>query len=206
MVPILSWANNELTDDLSYKKALDYFNTQKFNETIDVLNKTIKDNPNEDSYYILMGRAYENLKNNDKAKDSYEKAIELNTNDVRAYVGRSTVSSDFNEQEYWAKQAIEKFPYQSTAAVALLNGLYVSQAIQEESTDNTERAIKLLKEAKKINTDYLERLEMTPENIFQEEVSETAEKLDKQTLKEQIEKRVLGLEGLEDEWNQKYNK
>ena len=198
-----AWANNNPREDLPYKQAMELFNNQKFDQAITVLNDAIKNNPKEDSYYILIGRAFERLNNKLKAKEYYKKAIELNTNDVWAYIGCSTASEDFAEQEYWAKQAIEKFPYQSTSAVALLNSLYMGQAIQEESAGNIEKALRFLEQAKVLISDYLVILEQTPEDIFEEEMREALKKIDKQTFKKQMEKSLGGLTELEYEWKQK---
>ena len=140
----LSWAKDTPVEDLSYKKAMEYFESQKFEKTIDVLidllstkekekvnKEAIDKHPDEDSFHILMAQAYERLNKKSEARDHYDKAIKLNTNDVWAYIGRATASENDAEQIHWATLAIEKFPYRSTAAVALLRAIYGSQAIQE---------------------------------------------------------------------------
>ncbi len=203
----LSWARGDANEDKSYKDALNAFENQNYEEVIDVLTESIKNYPNEDSYYILTARAFERLNNKTKAREYYDMAIELDTNDIWAYVGRSVVSEDFSEQEYWAKEVIAKFPYRSTAAVALLHSHYVSQAIQEENAGNVENALELLEKTKKLNNEYLMRLENAPEDIFKEEFFEILPKeLNKQSFRKSLEEKLKGLSDMEKEWNAKYNK
>ena len=201
----LSWANNGSKEDSTYNEAMGYFQNEEFEKVVDYLQKSLNKSPNEASYHTLIAHTYDRLNKKAKAKEHYDKAIELNVDDVMAYVGRSLVTENFVEQEYWLNQAIEKFPYRSTAAIALLDSYYISQAMKEKKYGQIEHALRFLNKVKKLHIDYLIRLEETPEHIFQEEFTGFLEqKVNKKDIKNRTEERLKVLDDLEKEWKEKY--
>ena len=53
-------------------------------EAIATYKKSIQENPNEASFYILLGQLYESKQDWNKAKESYQKALELKPDDPLA--------------------------------------------------------------------------------------------------------------------------
>lgn len=162
-----SWANNELKEDIVYKKALDYFESAEYEKTIDVLNKSIEGNPNAGFYHTLIGRAYYGLNKTDKAREHYESAINTDTDNIMAYIGRGIVSDGSEEKIYWFKKAFEKDPAQYFT-LSLLVSSYKIYALEKEIQGDSKKAVELNNEAKGIINSYLLAIEESSEPVSQE--------------------------------------
>ena len=225
----LSLAN----EDKVYQDAMHLLESQKYEEAIDLLKEPMNNHPDNDSYQILAARAFEALaieafrdsllSENDKtakldnvkekeqyykskAREHYDKAIALDSKNVWAYIGRATSSDDPAEQEFWAKQAIEKFPYTSTGAFALLHSQYLAKAFEEKNSGNIDEALNWLNKVKILDAKYIERMESAPEEAFQDLFKHTSKEMNKDLFFKDLKEKSRGISNIEKEWKEKYNK
>nr|WP_272503427.1 tetratricopeptide repeat protein [Brachyspira hyodysenteriae] len=58
---------------------ISYYFTQDYNKTIEILDEALKINENE-YLYLYIGKSYKELKNTEKAKESFNNSLKINNN------------------------------------------------------------------------------------------------------------------------------
>lgn len=167
-----------------------------FQRVIDLLSKIVEQEPDKAEYHMLLANAYHLLGENEKAKEHYERIMMLNTDDETtemAYVSRALASSDFTEQKFWLKKAIEKVPF-PIAAYSVLISLQMANAISIEASGDVAGALKLLVESREAMNNSLTILDKPPDKFTQDQGWQ---------MKESIKERLKGLDEREKEWKKK---
>ncbi len=69
------------------ESALKFFNSQEYDEAIDILKEITKKEPSNTKAWTLLGNSYLKLGKNKKAIKSYETAIQIDAKNEWAYIG-----------------------------------------------------------------------------------------------------------------------
>ena len=99
LVPTIIFASNSF-----YASALNDFNEQKFEKAIKYLEKDIVFNPKSSASYILLGKSYEGLEDQDNALKYYEIAFTLIPHNLELNYLIGKVSYELGLIEQYAEQ------------------------------------------------------------------------------------------------------
>ncbi len=160
----VSISNVEVVKDATYEEALRYIEEEEYEKAVEILKEAIVDDEDNASYHSSIGWAYHSLEKTNKAKEHYEKAIELDTEDYIVYFYLSIMSSNFEERVGWLKRAAKRFPRQPVFFESLFI-YYEAEAIAESYKGNTEVAIKLLQEYRSVVDHYFKTIESQSEPL-----------------------------------------
>ena len=123
----------------NYQNVFDLINNKKYVEARVNLALLIKDSPEQSVYYNLEGLLYITDNNLVKAKRSFQKAIELNSNNVQANIGLAKLALDdglFQQAKLYANRALEISPH-ALAAYSVLADV----AMQQQGIDEAEKIL-----------------------------------------------------------------
>ena len=132
---IVNYNKNQNSADYQLKKAVEFYNTQKYKLSIERAKKAVElDNRNSSAYGIL-GDAYSSVSDYSNAKFAYEKAIEYETENENYYIKLFELyknEGDFTKIKEWienspVKEELRKkysMCYPKKPEIALESGVY----------------------------------------------------------------------------------
>ena len=129
---ICIWAVKLVTGDIDSTKA-------------SVLKQVVKIRPNSAAVHNLLGDAYSNLANYDKAIDAYKKAIRIDPDDADAYRHLADCYSLLgrNEEEIEAHKQVARIDPGDANASSLLAGCYIEGDRYEEAAETLRYLVRI---------------------------------------------------------------
>lgn len=100
------YAQNRTFAEKSNDKAIDLIMAGKFNPALIEINKAIKLDPNNATYYYVRGNAYQGLNELIKALNDYKQALEKNSRNTDAIMKCGIVYGKLNDKKMACKYFI----------------------------------------------------------------------------------------------------
>lgn len=138
----------QLSAQGDFQKGISYYKQGQYQKAIDEFEQIVKENPDYEAGFRVLGDSYLKLKNFQKAAQAFDRALELKDNNFVSYYGAAI--AEFNLTQYRKCAAtllrgerFAKTPRQQYQVYQLRGSAYYSMERFQQAVDDLEKAVSI---------------------------------------------------------------